>query len=82
MNEARSCAECIHEFRCRVQNGGNYMANGTGAKCPAYESVRMSAAYHIGWQDGRRAAVRVDDAKEALDVLTKYINAQIEEDNF
>lgn len=52
---ALSCADCIHEWACSMQCGGNPMAPANATRCACYEDVKGSAAYFIGFRDGKRS---------------------------
>lgn len=50
----RTCGQCIHEWACSMQCGGNPMAQGNAMHCACYEDVKSSTAYFIGMLDGRK----------------------------
>lgn len=56
----RSCRECIHEWACVMQCGGNPMAPGNATHCACYENLHGSNAYFLGVIAGRK------EAKEAM----------------
>ena len=49
-----TCADCIHEWACSMQCGGNPMIPKNAMKCACYESVKGSTAYFIGFMDGKK----------------------------
>mgnify|MGYP007089106309 FL=1 len=54
----RSCRECIHEWACVMQCGGNPMAPGNATRCACYENLRGSNAYFLGVIAGRKEAMQ------------------------
>lgn len=54
----RSCRECIHEWACVMQCGGNPMAPGNATHCACYENLRGSNAYFLGVIAGRKEAMQ------------------------
>lgn len=53
----RTCGQCIHEWACSMQCGGNPMAQGNAMHCACYEDVKSSTAYFIGMLDGRKGNI-------------------------
>ena len=53
----RTCRQCIHEWACSMQCGGNPMAQGNAMHCACYEDVKSSTAYFIGMLDGRKGNI-------------------------
>ena len=54
---ARTCGQCIHEWACSAQCGGNPMAQGNAMHCACYEDVKSSTAYFIGTLDGAKGEI-------------------------
>lgn len=54
---ARTCGQCIHEWACSMQCGGNPMAQGNAMHCACYEDVKSSTAYFIGTLDGAKGNI-------------------------
>ena len=52
---AMSCTDCIHEWACSMQCGGNPMSPANATRCACYEDVKGSTAYFIGFMDGKRS---------------------------
>ena len=52
----RTCDECIHEYACKSWTCGRVLADENASRCPAFETVKDSAAYFIGKIDGGKAA--------------------------
>ena len=52
----RSCRECIHEYACVMQCGGNPMASVNATRCICYENLHGSNAYFLGVIAGRKEA--------------------------
>lgn len=63
-----SCRDCIHELACSMQCGGNVMAEGNAMRCACYEDVKGSAAYFIGFMDGKKAAAGGSHSPQREDV--------------
>lgn len=49
-------ANCIHEWACVMQCGGNPMAQDNATRCACYEDMKGSTTYFIGLMDGREEA--------------------------
>ena len=49
-----TCADCIHEWACQAWNVGN-IHNMNAATCAVRETVKESAAYLIGFMDGKKS---------------------------
>ena len=58
---ARTCADCIHEFACRLWTDGRPIADTSASLCPSYETVKDSGAYLCGVLDERNR--RAEDGK-------------------
>lgn len=52
---AITCEDCIHEDACKCWTCGRVLADENAARCPAFETVKGSAAYYIGFLDGQKA---------------------------
>ena len=50
----KSCGECIHEFACLMWCFGGALSPENAPKCPNYTTVRDSAAYLIGYMEGKK----------------------------
>ena len=49
----KTCADCIHEFACRIWTNGRYISDDSASKCPNHETVKESGAYLCGVLDER-----------------------------
>lgn len=53
----KTCADCIHEWACQAwMLGTNHNTDAQG--CAMYETVRESAAYFIGFEEGKESALK------------------------
>lgn len=50
----RTCADCIHEWACQARTHGT-IHNMNADSCAIYETARDSAAYLIGYMEGKKA---------------------------
>ena len=50
----RTCADCIHEFACRLWTDGRKISDSSASLCPGYETVKDSGAYYCGVLDERK----------------------------
>ena len=61
----RSCRECIHEYACVMQCGGNPMAPGNATRCICYENLHESNAYFLGViAAGRKEAMQEGEKRD------------------
>lgn len=51
----RKCGDCIHEYACAMWHIGS-LRNTDATNCTNYETVKMSAAYYLGYVDGKKEA--------------------------
>lgn len=53
----KTCADCIHEWACQAwMLGTNRNTDAQG--CAMHETVRESAAYFIGFEEGKESALK------------------------
>lgn len=50
----KTCADCIHEYACRIWTDGRYISDESASRCPNYTTVKESGAYLIGYLDGKK----------------------------
>lgn len=58
VKKERTCADCIHEYACQMWNVGTLHFT-DASPCANYEVLKDSAAYYIGYQDGRKENAHV-----------------------
>lgn len=56
--KTHTCADCVHESACRVWTSGRVLADENAAKCPAFETIRDTAAYLIGKMEANQKSNR------------------------
>ena len=49
----KTCGQCIHEHACQAWNIG-HLHDADASSCVNYETVKDSAAYYIGFLDGKK----------------------------
>ena len=53
----KTCADCVHEWVCHAwMLGTNHNTDAQG--CAMHETVRESAAYFIGFEEGKESALK------------------------
>lgn len=50
----KTCADCIHEYACRMWTDGRYISDDSASRCPNHETVKESGAYLCGVLDERK----------------------------
>ena len=50
--QVTTCADCIHESACQAWNCGT-LHNANANNCKNHETVKESAAYFIGYREGK-----------------------------
>ena len=63
--KARTCGECSHEFACAMWNVGN-LRNTDATNCTNYETVRDSAAYFIGFMEGKKESDKHESSNNQM----------------
>ena len=77
----KSCADCIHEYACRMWTDGRMISDESASRCPNHTTVKESAAYLIGKMDGEKHAIltadvapRAEVAREIFKAIEKTVN--------
>ena len=52
--QTKTCADCIHEYACRIWTDGRFISDASASVCPNHETVKESAAYLCGVLDERK----------------------------
>lgn len=71
----KTCADCVHEYACKVWTNGRVLADENAAKCPEFKTVRDTASYLIGKMEGEKTAlsgVWIPVTPETMPPYTEY----------
>ena len=52
--QTKTCADCIHEYACRIWTDGRFISDASASVCHNHETVKESAAYLCGVLDERK----------------------------
>ncbi len=61
----KTCADCIHEYACRMWTNGRSVSDESATRCPNHQTVKESGAYLCGVLDERRQNKNCTDDNSA-----------------
>ena len=69
----KRCADCVHEYACKIWTNGRELSPENAEKCPMFETAKDSAAYLIGKLDGDTGAAWILITPETMPPVGKIV---------
>lgn len=54
----QTCADCVHEFACKIWTCGRELSPENAAVCPQFKRMKDTASYLIGKMEGAESAIK------------------------